>query len=229
MSRRPRGTHWTQKELQAIRSDWKGETLADGGGLFGEVRIGPDGGIFIPFRYSFRFDGKKQWFYAGSWPSVDMSEIRARRNKAREDVQQGINPKDRKLIEASEREQALVQAVEDGKQAKDDRLTLDDLFKVWVANGVARKDDNKELKRSFQKDVLPEIGHVELRLLTDHAITLVLRKILSRDVIRIAILVLDDITQMLSWAEKRQPWRRLLENGNPALLNRPGFRGGWLV
>ncbi|MFV0282415.1 MAG: Arm DNA-binding domain-containing protein, partial [Castellaniella sp.] len=141
MSRRPRGTRWTYKELKAITPDWKGETIADGDNLFGNVRVGPDGGIFIPFRFGYRWEGKKQWFYAGSWPSVDMAERRARRNKAREDYLQGINPKDRKVIDEFERKQLAVQTIKEAEKSRVEGRTVENLFDAWIKNGVARKND----------------------------------------------------------------------------------------
>ena len=33
-----------------------------------------------------------------------------------------------------------------------------------------------------------------------------------------AIRVRNDVAQMLDWAEKRQPWRKLMQEGNPADL-----------
>ena len=35
---------------------------------------------------------------------------------------------------------------------------LRDLFESWLADGVSRKDGNAELRRTFEKDVLPTIG-----------------------------------------------------------------------
>ena len=43
MTRYPKageGQRWTIRELLAIPETWKGDTLSDGGGLSGEVRIG---------------------------------------------------------------------------------------------------------------------------------------------------------------------------------------------
>lgn len=46
MTRYPKagkGGEWKVKELQVIPADWKGDTISDGGGLSGEVRVKADG------------------------------------------------------------------------------------------------------------------------------------------------------------------------------------------
>lgn len=218
MTRHPKGKHWTYKELNAITPEWKGDILNDSENLLGEIRVSLAGVVSVSFRYGFKWEGKKKWFYAGAWPSVDMAEIRARRNKARDDVAQGVNPNDKKISDRIERQQAIAQTIRQAELEKVDTRTVQDLFDAWVKDGVARKDENKELKRLFQKDVLPEIGSIVLSKLTDRDIRGMLRNMLKRGVVRIAILAFQDLSQMLSWGEKRQPWRRLLANGNPADL-----------
>ena len=52
---------WTVLELKAIPPEWNGDTLSDGGGLSGEVRIKADGSISVRFKYAFKWDGKVKW------------------------------------------------------------------------------------------------------------------------------------------------------------------------
>jgi len=42
-----------------------GDTLADGNGLFGEVRPTKEGGLTVRFRYAFRWEGKTCWHQCG--------------------------------------------------------------------------------------------------------------------------------------------------------------------
>ncbi len=86
---------------------------------------------------------------------------------------------------------------------------------MWLRDGVRRSDDNAEIKRSFTADVLPYIGDVPVRALTEHHVRDLLRVIVARDANRAAVLVCASLIQMFSWAEKRQPWRKLLAEGNP--------------
>lgn len=97
---------------------------------------------------------------------------------------------------------------------------LVDLFETWLADGVSRKDGNAEIRRTFEKDVLPTIGAKKIRELTDADLLHVLRAVgRTRGAGRTAERMLTEMRQMFRWAIKRQPWRSLLvENGNPAEL-----------
>src|SRR5699024_4292792 len=88
---------------------------------------------------------------------------------------------------------------------------------AWIADGVNRKNDNYELRRVFNKDVLPVIGKVPVRQLSEIDVLKVLRKQQRRGVVKLVLTTLSDMKQMFSWAEKRQPWRQLLIDGNPVL------------
>lgn len=96
-----------------------------------------------------------------------------------------------------------------------DNLTLDDLFKAWLVDGVRRRDGNAELRRSFNADILPSIGSRPIKELNEYDLRAVLRTIVARGTNRTAVIVRNNLTQLFSWAEKRQPWRKLLAEGNP--------------
>jgi hypothetical protein len=213
-----KGRPWTIRELQTITAEWKGDTVSDGGGLIGEIRTSENGKVSIRFKYSFKWIGKVCWFQCGTWPTIDLAKIRAKRDEAKAKLKDGINPttdRDAAKIEAQAAREAVIAEhqveLAEGK-------TVGDLFDAWIVDGVVRKDGNKELRRLFNKDVLPEIGHTELRKLTASDLLALLRKILGRGVVRLAVTTFHEITQMLHWGEKRQPWRRLLTEGNPADL-----------
>lgn len=92
---------------------------------------------------------------------------------------------------------------------------LRDLFETWLTDGVSRKDGNAELRRTFEKDVLPTIGDKKVRELCDADLLHVLRAVgRTRGAGRAAERMLTEMRQMFRWAIKRQPWRSLLvENG----------------
>ena len=98
---------------------------------------------------------------------------------------------------------------------KTERLTVQDMFDAWLTDGVRRKDGNAELKRSFAADVLPKIGAIAIKDLTEHHLRALLRVMVDRGVNRAAVMVRNSLTQMFAWAEKRQPWRKLLVEGDP--------------
>jgi len=101
---------------------------------------------------------------------------------------------------------------------KDEALTVADLFEQWLKDGVSREDGNAELRRSFDKDVLPVVGSHPLRSLTDRHLLDMLRKVKERGLNRTVVSLNNDFRQMLRWAEKRKPWRAMLIDGNPVDL-----------
>jgi len=215
-----RGRPWTIRELLAIPVAWKGDKLSDGGGLRGNIRVSSEGKVSIKFEYIFKWEGKVAWFQCGTWPTVDLAQIRTNRDEAKSNLKAGLNPITAKAaaqIEAAAEREAIVVA----QQAETaEKKTVKELFDTWLAAGVARADGNAELIRRFNRDVLPYVGQIELRRLTEHHIRDIIQKKIADDGsgARMADSLYADIVQMLAWGEKRQPWRGLLIDGNPADL-----------
>ena len=221
MTRYPRqgkGRRWTVKELEAVPADWKGDTLSDGDGLVGEVRVSSEGAVSLTFRYGFKWEGKKAWHYCGTWPASSLEAIRAERDRARTLVKDGVKPTDAKRaakIEAQAKVEATI-AADAARKAED--LTNGDLIDAWLQDGVARKDGNRGLRLEFDKNVRPFIGAKPVRLTTEHDLRALLRAIVDRGANRLTVVVRNNLATMYHWAEKRQPWRRLLAEGNPVDL-----------
>ena len=79
------------------------------------------------------------------------------------------------------------------------------MFDAWLAYGVSRKDGNAEIRRSFEKDVLPPLGGQPVRAVTEHDFRGLLRTVVARGVNRMAVKLFRDLKPMFDWAEKRQP------------------------
>ena len=219
MTRYPKsgkGSKWTIKELSAIKPEWKGDTLSDGEGLSGEVRF--SGSVSIHFRCAFKWADKVAWHYCGSYPANDMTAIRAERNKARDLVKAGIDPRANKKVVKIEAQAAIVEVIRAEEQKRTEALTFNDLYKVWIKDGVNRSDGNKYITQSFGKHAIPVLGNIEVRHLTENHLRDVYRSIIAAGKTATAVELSKDIGQMLRWAEKRKPWRALLIDGNPAEL-----------
>jgi integrase len=214
-----RGRKWTVAELKAVPTDWRGDALRDGDGLVGAVRFKDgDTACRVHFRYEFKRDGKKAWHYCGTWPNTSLDAIRRTRDEARATLRRRVDPnakRDADRIEEREQIKATL-AADERRRAEDASVRA--LYEVWLRDGVLRKDSNAALKRSFEADVLPALGAKPVRTVTEHDVRGVLRALVSRGVNRTAVEVHRNIKQMFRWAEKRQPWRRLLIDGNPAEL-----------
>lgn len=221
MTRYPKsgkGRKWTVAELKAITTASRGDVLADGDGLVGEVRVAADGSVAVHFRFGFKWDGKKAWHYCGTWPTTSLEQIRDTRDQARLALKTGLNPNAAREAERIEARALVQQTLDAEARRKIENVTLRDLFDTWLRDGVQRKDGNARLKRSFEKDILPGLGSKPIRALTEHDLRDALRKVVQRDASRVAVCLFRDTRQMFAWAEKRQPWRRLLQDGNPAAL-----------
>lgn len=98
------------------------------------------------------------------------------------------------------------------------KLTFNDLFSVWLKDGVSRIDNNKTIKMLFNKHALPSLGNILIKELTENDLRITYRKIIAQGKQRTAVSLSNDIGQMLRWAEKRKPLRSLLIDGNPSEL-----------
>ena len=130
----------------------------------------------------------------------------------------GINPSEEKKAKRIENRNAIQTTIAEAARQAAENLTVADLFNDWLKDGVARQDGNAELTRRFTKDVLPVIGKKPLRQLSEKDLTSMLRAVRERGLNRSVVSLFADVRQMLGWAEKRQPWRSLMIDGNPASL-----------
>jgi integrase len=142
---------------------------------------------------------------------MTLADARTENAKIQALARDGIDPQqvamDRRRAEAAQ-----------GELRQTELLTVGDLFESWLADGVRRADGNTELRRAFTKDVLPTLGSRTVRAVTEHDLRSVLRSMVVRGVDRMAVRVFRDLRQMFAWAERRQPWRSLMVDGNAAEL-----------
>ncbi len=193
-----RGHKWTVRELESIPTAWAKDSIADGGGLTGQVRV-VNGTAAVAFRYSFKWDGRKVWYYCGNWPTVDLVTIRERRDNARALVAKGVDPRRQKVADKIEAQLKVEQVISEESQRRAHDLSVKDLYDAWISEGVRRSDENAELKRIFGKDVLPTIGDSALRALSEDDIKKVLRPVIARGANRLAVIIFGAIGQMLGW------------------------------
>ncbi|MBA5604263.1 tyrosine-type recombinase/integrase [Duganella sp. FT3S] len=146
------------------------------------------------------------------------SEAAAIHVLARQGIDIQVQAEEQRKAERKQREEQ--QAAEAARRQKEqqENLTFRQMYDAWLADGVRRKNDNAQIKRAFQADVLPKIGELPVRALTENELRTILRTIVERGANRAAVIVRNDLTQAFSWAEKRQPWRKLLIEGNPMEL-----------
>lgn len=212
------------------------EVLSDGNGLSLRFRKGQSGHLSRTWLYTYKSGTKSIYLtlgdYDASLPAFeteiyglnagDRLTLQTARKIAAELTDWRRRQLDPKAYLQSEIERLATEAQSKAdaealrqKQLDIDKLSVQDLFDAWLADGVRRKDGNAELRRSFNADVLLKLGKKPIKSLTEHDIRAVLRAMVGRGVNRAAVVARNNLTQMFSWAEKRQPWRKLLADGNP--------------
>lgn len=215
-----RARRWTVAELKAIGAAWRGDILADGDGLNGTVRTADGKSVTVHWRYAFKREGRVAWYYCGSWPLASLESIRAARDTAREALKRGADPNEKRQADRIEERERVRATIAADAQRRAEDATLEDLAREWLKSGVLRKDGNTDLCRAFEKDVFPRIGAKPVRAITEQDLRDVLGAVVSRGANRMAVRLWRDLRQMFAWAEKRQPWRKMLVDGNPADLVR---------
>lgn len=212
------------------------EIHTDGNGLSLRFRRAKDGSISKTWMYVYKAGSTSVYLTLGeidsALPGFDLAlyrlpedarlDLETARRIAREIMDwrdRGHDPKqfiqgarDKAALEAQAAAQttAYLQA-----SLQQDSLTVQDLFDAWIVDGVRRKDGNATLTRIFNADVLPRIGNIYVKLLTEHELRAVLRAQVARGVNRTAVITRNSLRQMFAWARKRQPWRKLLVEGDP--------------
>lgn len=102
MTRYPKdgkGAKWTPKEMDSIAPAWKSDTLSDGGGLSGTVRVSTDGKVSIRFQYGFRIGKKTSFYQCGTYPTLNLATIRKNRDNAKNLISEGIDPRSKKIAD----------------------------------------------------------------------------------------------------------------------------------
>lgn len=199
----------TVKELEAITSDRVGEKIREDGGLIGVVRTRGDG-VSIKFDWRYRFAGKVKATTCGTWPKDSMPEIRGERNRLRRLLEEGKDPAGEKLTARlkAQADQAEAVATQQARIAElaalESRITVRDLFERWAAvDLIRRKDSGTEVRRMFEKDVLPTLGHLAVEDVRKSHVTVVTDALLARGVTRMAKQIFSLVRQMFRFAVDR--------------------------
>ena len=212
-------------ELRALTQEDKGRRLMDGEGLVGVVSIDRSGRVVVPFKYRFRspLTGRVRDTSCGSWPASSLKQIRDKRDALQQDVRRGTDPIEAKrlrdadeLIKLAE-EKARQAARLDELAAAKARLTVRDLFDRWEkAELVARKDKGADVRRMFEKDVLPKIGDLAAEDVRKGHVMAIVDKVKERGVERMPRVIFSLIRQMMLFAVDRD----LLESDPTAAIRK---------
>lgn len=199
----------TVKELEALGTKDHGTKLREDGGLIGSVRRGTSG-VSVYFDWRYRFDGKVKQIAVGAWPKLSLASIRSERDRLKVEVDGGSDPTERRKAERLKVKVDQLEEIEKQQKRLDEivaqqtRLTVQGLFEHWAeVDLIRRKDGGKEVRRMFEKDVLPKLGTLPVTDVKKGHITLVTDPLLARGVNRMAKVVFSLVRQMFRFAVDR--------------------------
>lgn len=210
----------TIRELDTLSEADKGRTLYEDGNIRGEVRSNQSG-ITVAFSYRYRFNNKTREIRLGVYPHTALKEIRDNRKAAFDLLSQGKDPALEKQLN-KEREQQK-QIIEQAQiHADENRITVNTLFNRWEKlDLVNRKDGGKEIRRMFEKDVLPLIGNMAVEDVRKAHVINVIDTLLARGVNRMTKLILSLMRQMFRFAQDRD----IIENDPTSSIRKAKIGG----
>lgn len=206
----------TVRGIEALRPQATGYKVTVDRGLY--LRVAPDGAKTWLIRYvvaARQVQARLPRPYGASGDDGLMSLAQALAENARIQAlaREGIDFQ----VQRAEADRAREEARAAAEAAE---IPFKKLFETWMADGVSRKDGNAEIRRTFNRDVLPSIGDKPVRQVADSDVLHLLRAVgRKQGAARTAERLLSELRQLFRWAIKRQPWRSLLaHHGNPADL-----------
>ena len=145
--------------------------LSDAGGMYLEVT--PAGGKW--WRLKFRFEGKEKLLSLGVYPEVTLKEARAKRQTAKDDLQQSIDPSVMRKLEKLTRRNPV-------------SITFQQVALDWHKTKVTGWSPvhGERTLRQLERDLFPWLGNRPIRDITGNEILATLKKIEERGAIETA-------------------------------------------
>lgn len=143
-----------------------GEKHADGLGLYLHVK---DAGKY--WRMSYRFNGKQKTLALGVYPAVSLLKARKKRDTAREQLADGIDPSTAKQEEKQTKAKAAANTFE---------KVADQWLKATSSNRAAITQD--KVTNWLKKDIYPYIGKMPIKTIGPRDVLAVARRMEARQV-----------------------------------------------
>lgn len=188
----------TAIEFKNLKASDKVQMISDGEGLSIRIRAKDDGGS-ISFMLSYRLGGKQRWIIL---KAKTLSAARVERDKYKALVKKGIDPSLERKLEL-ERERAAQLAEEAELARLKSLISVTSLFERWIDTDLQQRKDLPEIRRMFEKDVLPILGALTVADVRKGHITEVTDKLKQRGVNHLARNLLKLMRQMFRFAVDR--------------------------
>ncbi|ECK2141344.1 tyrosine-type recombinase/integrase [Salmonella enterica subsp. enterica serovar Enteritidis] len=175
-------------EIKAARPADKEYTLQDGNGLY--LLIKPNGSKIWRFRYSRPGDGQRVLLSFGSLDEVTLADARKRREEYRAMLAKGIDP---------QRHQQQQQEAESIRRNNTFRKVATNWYEMKQAQNLA-PNTIKDIWRSLEKYVFPDIGDIPVNELTARQFVTLLEPIKARGNLETLKRVLQRINEVMDYA-----------------------------
>jgi len=189
----------TAKQIKSteLEPGQKSMKLADGSGLTLLIRRGAKGtGKYWQLRYGDPITGKEQTASLGTFPEVTLAEARRKADDIREDLREGVTPKDRER----ESKQAIAAARKSDEATF--RSVADDWYRECIEDGVWTSFKHQRvILESLELHVLPFIGEQPINDITAPDIRTLVRRIGKSGTWETSQRVLQRINMIYRWAE----------------------------
>ncbi|MBI6179195.1 tyrosine-type recombinase/integrase [Serratia proteamaculans] len=158
----------TDVKVRSAKPTDKSYKLTDGEGM--HLMVHPNGSKY--WRLQYRFDGKQKMLALGIYPEISLSEARQRRDEAKRQVANAIDPSEQKKVE---------------KQAR--KAMVENTFKAIALEWHEYKRPNwskgyaEDIMEAFENDIFPDIGKRPIAEIKPLEILSSLRKLEKRGVL----------------------------------------------
>ncbi|WGZ92954.1 MAG: integrase arm-type DNA-binding domain-containing protein [Candidatus Thiothrix putei] len=171
------------------KSDGQPNILTDGGGLY--LYVTPKG---KHWRFSYRYDNKRQTLSIGSYPEISLEQARELHRQARAQLARGIKPNNHRHTSSKVN-------------------TFQAITAEWLNRGKSGWSDGyvERMESWFRRDVFPAIGAMDISEVNPSDIIRILQKIEARGAGDSARRVKQSINQVFRYAVTLG-----LSNRNPA-------------
>ena len=176
----------TNKAIQNLKTRPKSYKLADGGGLY--LQVMPNGSKY--WRLKYRFLGKEKRLALGVYPTISLADARERRDAARKQLANNIDPG------AFKKEQKL-------KAELTAATTLEAVAREWhkVTKPKWSPQYAHEILNRLEADIFPRIGKEPIATLRPVQLLGAIRRIEDRGASHVAHRVLGWLKQVYQYAE----------------------------
>jgi integrase len=175
----------TSASLKNANPKNKTYRLYDSGGLY--LEIAPSGGKW--WRLKYRFDGKEKRISLGTYPATGLKKARQRRDLAKEQIEDKVDPSVNRKATKTLREDQLANSFE--------AITCEWYYKfkpTWSDSHA------KRIIRRFERDIFPWLGKSPINDITPRILLKTLRKIEDRGALETAHRALQSSSQVFRYA-----------------------------